>query len=206
MQGLVTYYNASADTGGLCVIPGSHRSHDALCSRATSAKLGIDFVSIDADDPILSGGGVLVCAQAGGLCPTSLTRCILPPPLYSPHTTQRSDLLLWDSRTVHCNTPALSQSEFFSLPIEEQLQQAAAQPRELIRLCSYVCMVPRSHATPEELRMKVNMFANRHETLCLIIFTAFSSLKLPPAPLPALPVRRTPVSPRPTGPHTRAPF
>ena len=82
-----------------------------------------------------------------------------------------ADLLLWDSRTVHCNTPALSQAHFFSLPEEERLQQAAAQPRDLIRLCSYVCMVPRSHATPEELRTKVIMFCNRcdsphHSTSC----------------------------------------
>ena len=67
MQGLVTYYNANADTGGLCVIPGSHLAHDDLCGRAASAKLKIDFVSVAADDPILQGGGVLVCAQAGGI-------------------------------------------------------------------------------------------------------------------------------------------
>jgi hypothetical protein len=66
VQGLVTYFDATADTGGLCVIPGSHRDHDALCARAASAKAGIDFVSVAADDPILSGGGVLVCARAGG--------------------------------------------------------------------------------------------------------------------------------------------
>ena len=82
-----------------------------------------------------------------------------------------ADLLLWDSRTVHCNTPALSQAHFFSLPEEERLQQAAAQPRDLIRLCSYVCMLPRSHATPEELHTKVIMFSNRcdsprHSTSC----------------------------------------
>jgi hypothetical protein len=66
VQGLVTYLDATADTGGLCVIPGSHRAHDDLCSRATSAKAGIDFVAVDANDPILSDGGVLVCAKAGG--------------------------------------------------------------------------------------------------------------------------------------------
>ena len=47
----------------------------------------------------------------------------------SSHSSQRADLLLWDSRTVHCNTPAPSQSDFFSLPEEEQREQAAAQPR-----------------------------------------------------------------------------
>jgi hypothetical protein len=108
---------------------------------------------------------------------------------------QPADLLLWDSRTVHCNTPALSQHHFFSLPADERLRQAAAQPRELIRLCSYVCMVPRSHATRDELRSKVIMFSNRHDPL-------------PCPPLPCSPPHH-PLSPpvflRPTGPHTPFP-
>ena len=66
VQGLVTYTDATADTGGLCVIPGSHLDHDKLCERARSARAGSDFVSVDADDPILKCGGVFVCAQAGG--------------------------------------------------------------------------------------------------------------------------------------------
>ncbi len=86
----------------------------------------------------------------------SITACF-----FTSYPFRSADLLLWDSRTVHCNTPALSQAHFFSLPEEDRRQQAAAQPRDLIRLCSYVCMVPRSHATPEELRLKVKMFSNR---------------------------------------------
>ncbi len=78
VQGLVTYYNATADTGGLCVIPGSHRFHDELCNRAASAKSKIDFVSVDADDPILRGGGVLVCAQAGGIGYIPSEFCLAP--------------------------------------------------------------------------------------------------------------------------------
>lgn len=84
VQGLVTYYDATEDTGGLCVIPASHRAHDELCNRSASAKSLIDFVSVNAHDPILSGGGILVCAQAGGTgrCatqppPTPLILCLL---------------------------------------------------------------------------------------------------------------------------------
>jgi hypothetical protein len=161
VQGLVTYYDATADTGGLCVIPASHRAHDELCNRSASAKSLIDFVSVDAHDPILSGGGVLVCAQAGGR--SSYMALCHAATADAPHPLPFADLVLWDSRTVHCNTPALSQAHFFSLPDEEQRQQAAAQPRDLIRLCSYVCMIPRTHATPEELQRKVVMFSNRCE-------------------------------------------
>jgi hypothetical protein len=162
VQGLVTYYSATADTGGLCVIPGSHRRHDELCQRTPSAKNGIDFVSVDPDDEILCGDGVLVCAQAGG-AHESIYFTLLYWFCHRIHLTcsRHTDLILWDSRTVHCNTPAPSQTDFFSLPECEQRRQAAQQPQELIRLCSYVCMVPRSHATPEELRTKVALFSNR---------------------------------------------
>ena len=108
----------------------------------------------------------------------------------APHPLPFADLVLWDSRTVHCNTPALTQAHFFSLPEEEQRQQAAAQPRDLIRLCSYVCMLPRSHATPEELQRKVVMFSNR----CKMPFhvpSLPSNTPIPPTvQLPLLPLAR----------------
>eukprot|EP00600_Ochromonadales_sp_CCMP1393_P001219 CAMPEP_0174980186 /NCGR_PEP_ID=MMETSP0004_2-20121128/15216_1 /TAXON_ID=420556 /ORGANISM="Ochromonas sp., Strain CCMP1393" /LENGTH=299 /DNA_ID=CAMNT_0016231835 /DNA_START=70 /DNA_END=969 /DNA_ORIENTATION=+ len=100
VQGLVTYYDSTAETGGLCVIPGSHKEHHSLCERAPGASMNMDFVPVPKNDPIFQmrenasiststgeasdGVGILICAKAG-------------------------DLILWDSRLVHCNTPALSQ-------------------------------------------------------------------------------------------------
>lgn len=81
VQGLVTLHDVSEDTGGLAVIPGSHLSHSDLCSRAANPLMP-DFVPVPKDDPVLSTGAGLVLAKAG-------------------------DLILWDSRTVHCNMPAL---------------------------------------------------------------------------------------------------
>jgi len=54
IQGLVTLFDATADTGGLVVIPGSHRHHEEICKRSALAKRSGDFVPIAVDDPILS--------------------------------------------------------------------------------------------------------------------------------------------------------
>ena len=86
VQGLVTLCDADETTGGLVVVPGSHKHHDAMCARSKIAKSVGDFLPVPADDPVMIGGDspgpCLVCARAG-------------------------DLIVWDSRTVHCNTPSL---------------------------------------------------------------------------------------------------
>jgi hypothetical protein len=114
VQGLVTYYDATAETGGLCVIPGSHLHHDEVCSRAPGARLKHDYVPVHQNEPLLQAAtgetvegkskqtGILVCAKAG-------------------------DLILWDSRTIHCNTPALSMVDHFA----KQLMNAKISPPQL---------------------------------------------------------------------------
>ncbi len=81
--------------GGLCVIPGSHRHpvEDALCARAPGARVSADFVPVPEgdDSPLLRCPAV---RRAG-----SSQRLIAAGDLI---------MILWDSRTVHCNTPALS--------------------------------------------------------------------------------------------------
>ena len=128
-QGLVTYTDSSAESGGLCVIPGSHKHHHDLCCRSPSANMLKDFVHVQADDALLLDGGGLVCARAG-------------------------DLLLWDSRTIHCNTPAIAE-----LDAELQATEAKQLSLELLRVVSYVCMQPRRMATPHQLRCKLLSFA-----------------------------------------------
>ena len=58
-QGLVTYTDSSAESGGLCVVPGSHKHHDDLCSRSPSASMLKDFVHVQEDDTLLRDGGGL---------------------------------------------------------------------------------------------------------------------------------------------------
>lgn len=109
VQGLVSFTKADESTGGLCVIPGSHLLHNAVCDRAPSAKMKNDFVQIDPLDPVLTMPKKLVCCEPG-------------------------DLLVWDSRTIHCNTPALKPAVDPSL--EQQMshhQVSLADDRETYR-------------------------------------------------------------------------
>jgi endonuclease/exonuclease/phosphatase family metal-dependent hydrolase len=118
VQGLLTYTDADDTTGGLCVVPASHHHHDELCARA-SAPGGKDFVLLPPSDPLLSQPGKLVTARAG-------------------------DLILWDSRTVHCNTPATSQHT-------QQIVQGAPA---LKRIVAYVCHVPKTLANPATIALR----------------------------------------------------
>lgn len=143
VQGLVTLTDVTADTGGLVVVPRSHRHHGELCKRSGIPPGIHDFVMVRSDDPVLSEGAKLVCARAG-------------------------DLLLWDSRTVHCNTPALT-----ALVPRPQVGHAsgpaaagALQPEgvdgtwELLRQAGYVCMTPAAWAPDSVLRERQEAFVH----------------------------------------------
>jgi len=77
-----------------------------------------DFVVAEAGDPVLSAAQ-LVAAQAG-------------------------DLLLWDSRCVHCNTPGV--------------ETGGGRADELLRVAAYVCMTPAAWAAPDVLAARREAF------------------------------------------------
>jgi hypothetical protein len=89
-----------------------------------------DYVPVPKSDPILSTAGRLVCCKAG-------------------------DLVLWDSRTVHCNTPALRKPAL--LRGGEQLLAEAS----LKRIVAYVCHVPRGFATEATVARRQDAFRSR---------------------------------------------
>jgi hypothetical protein len=125
VQGLVTYTDATPATGGLCVIPGSHKQHKEICERSRADKLMKDFVLVQPGDPVLESGGRLVCAKRG-------------------------DLLLWDSRCVHCNTPGVKHDgEALSMDVDR-----------LLRVVGYVCMTPASWASAEILDQRKHAYLN----------------------------------------------
>jgi len=129
VQGLVTVCDADASTGGLVVLPGSHHEHDDLIARSYIAPSCGDFVMLDDADPILEREARLVCARAG-------------------------DLILWDSRLVHCNAPGVENSE----------AEAGPAADELIRVCGYVCMTPASFASSDVLERRRAGFAQHAST------------------------------------------
>ena len=157
VQGLVSLYDANETTGGLCVIPGSHLAFEAVTARQSQTPM--DFVPVRKGDEILNGGKLVVC-KAG-------------------------DLIVWDSRTVHCNTPAscdvvanaLKNKATPQNDAPAHLQQTQTQKKdsgatdngtdehnELIRLVAYVCMVPRSFASDKTIAMRKKAFETNTQT------------------------------------------
>lgn len=131
VQGLVTFTDASPTTGGLCVIPGSHKHHKEVCDRAYAHILSGHNVPVPPGDPVLASGAQLVCAKAG-------------------------DLVLWDSRCVHCNTPGLLDAS--SCDHESELKN------QLLRVVAYVCMTPSSWASPDVMAQRKRGYLTNQTT------------------------------------------
>ncbi len=114
IQSLVTMYDVNESTGGFAAIPGSHHFNEELSEQfAKHESIQIDhvYVNLSENSNIMPLKKILVGAKAG-------------------------DMILWDSRTIHCNVPAFTNNNP-QLPIGE-----------LLRLVGYVCMQPKS-AAPE---------------------------------------------------------
>ena len=123
VQGLVSLRAATEHTGGLCVIPGSHLDHDDLMRYAASNDGDYVAVPEPAINPAVRRGRLVTCMPG--------------------------DLLLWDSRTIHCNTPALV----------DPTEQLGYPEDALLRAVTYVCMTPRSKASYGVLRARRRAFA-----------------------------------------------
>lgn len=115
VQGLVTLYDQNDETGGLIVYPQSHLQFTDL---SDIVKHSDDFLLVPDNHPVMENRktpGKLVHAKAG-------------------------DLILWDSRTIHCNTPAVTSRPY-----------SPNQLVEFLRLVSYVCMMPVTSVTDQPL-------------------------------------------------------
>lgn len=96
--------------------------HDEYSRRHPHADRQGDFLAVPEGDPILRCPGYLVRADPG-------------------------DLILWDSRTIHCNGPALYP------PSSAPQGVAVPGPEDLLRLVGYVCCTP-SHWAAPSVRVK----------------------------------------------------
>ena len=175
VQGLVTLCDANETTGGLVVVPKSHKFHKDFCESSPLAKGFGDFVPVPVGDPMLDGGARLICAEAGSL-------------------------ILWDSRTIHCNTPSLVPAQDTDMigdadgegggsssllaaaaatAAEEDKAEEAKDAGgdddeepgrekgkrwEPIRMVGYVCMTPARAATKDVLEKRVDAFINQVST------------------------------------------
>ena len=153
VQGLVTLYDVTEESGGLCVIPGSHQFHEEVVPRSASSKLRLDYVAIATSDEVLQKlDGIVVGASAG-------------------------DMIVWDSRTIHCNTSATSEivgKHYQSITdmgtsandkVSSYISSDAVTSNcEIIRLVGYVCMLPRRTASRECLSHRKYQFRNYMRT------------------------------------------
>lgn len=119
VQGLVTLQDVNTETGGFCVIPGSHRYHDELLEEI-NMRGEKNFVYIPSSFHALQEKQIMPFCRAG-------------------------DLILWDSRTIHCNTPAL-------------VYPASKPTDSFLRTVAYVCMTPSSFASPEVIAKRKLIF------------------------------------------------
>jgi len=120
VQGLLTLTDATPETGGLVVVPRSHRFHGEVLRNYREPDNGWNFLMVKANDPILTegdGGPRQLMAKAG-------------------------DLLLWDSRTVHCNTQPIIENE------------SVLNGEDLIRAVAYICMTPAAWCSEETLKQR----------------------------------------------------
>jgi len=119
-QGMVSLLPMDPSTGGNVLIPGSHIDHfpkitSTYADRFAKLPKGIDHFRFPVNDPHLSG------VQMSHMEP--------------------GDMLLWDSRIIHCSSPG----------IEAPKQ---GKPPALTRVVSLVCMMPRELTSKEVLQWR----------------------------------------------------
>ncbi|CAF2825159.1 unnamed protein product [Rotaria sp. Silwood2] len=113
--GFVSLTDQNERSGCLIVYPRSHLRFTELCNITKNLK---DFVKVPSNHLIMNHGqtlGKLVHCRAG-------------------------DLILWNSRLIHCNSPATA--------IEERYPN---EPVDLLRIVAYVSMSPTTFVNGQTL-------------------------------------------------------
>jgi len=118
VQGLVNFYDSGEDDGGLVVVPDSIKIFKDIF-KARDFKTERDYVTVHKNDD----QGIWK-NEAANLQPIKIVA-------------NAGDMLLWDSRTIHCNSPANTERQ---VPADGTI----LSPR---RLVAYVCMTPMKRLT-----------------------------------------------------------
>jgi len=136
VQGFLNFYSSGVHDGGLVVVPKSHTIFNEIFKNRKFLEKRGDFISLSQDRklweyevPHAGLKPIKVCAEAG-------------------------DFVLWDSRTIHCNSPADTLRE---IPSDGTI----LPPR---RLVAYVCMTPASRLSPETKAARVMCYKTGQTT------------------------------------------
>ena len=161
VQGLVNLITTSPACGGNVMVPGSHKRFAAIPElypeRLARIHPSVDHFRFPNDDELLAEAEPIICHLEAG------------------------DLLLWDSRTIHCSSPGLETPSFDD---------------NLFRAISLVCMMPKSKsndkviakrkAAVENLVSTTNWsdrFINADEFPNVVEAGKTRTFKLPPVPV-----------------------
>jgi len=130
VQGFLNFYPSDMDDGGLVVIPKSHTIFNQIFKDRPHLKKRDDFIVLVTDQKLWHKD-----LPEAGLAPIKI--CCAS-----------GDFVLWDSRTIHSNAPAVTLRPF---PADGSI----LPPR---RLVTYVCMTPNSRLTPEIREKRVKCY------------------------------------------------
>jgi len=110
VQGLVNLQDCRENDGGLVLIPGSHKAHQEVFKKIGKADLKEDWYKFSEEEKAndIFKNSVKICGKAG-------------------------DFMMWDSRTLHCNTVPTSQN---------------------VRACVYVCQIPKKKVPEKSLKKR----------------------------------------------------
>ena len=125
-QGLLNFFPATASTGSTVLVPGSHRRFSEVFQDERRSIKNVRQGSVNYVKLTQAGDYDKYCTGAVQV------------------EMQPGDLLLWDSRTIHCAQGVdmnAGRDEAMGFPETPERTKA----RVLARLVSYLCMVPRSH-------------------------------------------------------------
>lgn len=139
VQGLMNFYPSGPHDGGFVVVPKSvhmineaFEKYDDLCTKKTR-----DFVRLFPEDKFWVEAVNAVKRDATTKYDLYPVKLNLAP----------GDLVLWDSRSIHCNGPPT------------KLSSDPKAKTQLKRLAAYVCMTPTSLATNIEQLLKFRIYA-----------------------------------------------
>lgn len=132
IQAAITLTATTPEIGGNIVVPGSHKWFADIPTRYTDRLAAIpedqDHFRFPMDDPQLKESPPIMAHMVAG------------------------DMMLWDSRTVHCSSPGTG------APVTDRSAPA------LLRVASLVCMMPRAHSNEEVIAMRRAAVTNRIST------------------------------------------
>jgi len=120
IQGFLNFYPSGPEDGGLVVVPKFHTIFNKIFKDRPFLKKRDDFIVLANDHQLWHKD-----LPQAGLAPIKI--CCEP-----------GDFVLWDSRTLHSNSPATVPRPF--------PQSGLLSPR---RIVTYICMTPQSRLTPE---------------------------------------------------------